>query len=191
MHYLYGIELPPPLVALYFLTETFVLYFKRRDKHVESHDHGSYQMIILAVLLGLGLARLIWSAIPQAHLDVLHQLSIPAIALFFLGLGLRWHAIIRLGRFFTTSVAIVGAHQLIETGAYRFIRHPSYTGLLLMWLAIGMRTENILSLIALMLPTTAALLFRISIEEDTLSAEFGNRYIEYSRKTKRVIPFLY
>lgn len=187
----HGIELPPPLVVLYFLTETFVLYFKRRDRQVESHDHGSFQMIILAVLLGLGLARLLWSVIPQAHLDLLHQLSIPAIALFFVGLSLRWYAIIRLGRLFTTSVAIVGDHQLIETGAFRFIRHPSYSGLLLMWFAIGIRTENILSLVALMLPTTAALLFRIGIEEDTLSAEFGNRYSDYARRTKRLIPFLY
>ena len=44
------------------------------------------------------------------------------------GVALRWYSVIYLGRFFTANVAILKDHQLVDTGPYRFVRHPSYTG---------------------------------------------------------------
>jgi protein-S-isoprenylcysteine O-methyltransferase len=57
-------------------------------------------------------------------------------ALFAAGLALRWYAIVYLGRFFTVNVAISKDHRLIDTGPYRFIRHPSYTGAIMAFVGV-------------------------------------------------------
>ena len=67
-------------------------------------------------------------------------------ALFRLGLMLRWYSIIYLGRFFTVNVAIHSGHEIIDTGPYRYIRHPSYTGALLAFLGLALTLANWVSL---------------------------------------------
>jgi protein-S-isoprenylcysteine O-methyltransferase len=181
----------PPLLTIHLISECLVVGSKRIGKSVENHDQGSLQIIMLTAFVSFNLSALLMFVFPQAHVALLGQLSTPAIFVFFVGLILRWYGIIRLGRFFTTSVAIAEGHQLISTGLYRFMRHPSYTGLLLMYLAIGIRCENVLSLVMMTLPMCIALRYRMGIEEDALTEAFGNGYTDYMRKTKRLIPFLY
>ena len=113
------------------------------------------------------------------------------IGLMLLGLTIRWSSIITLGRMFTTNVAIQRNHQLVERGLYRYIRHPSYTGLLLEFLALGFYTANWLSMIALLAPITTAIIIRIRREENVLAEAFGTAYCEYSNRTKRLIPWLW
>jgi protein-S-isoprenylcysteine O-methyltransferase Ste14 len=52
------------------------------------------------------------------------------------------HAIVHLGRFFTVNVAIAANHRLIDTGPYRFVRHPSYTGALMAFLGLALCLAN-------------------------------------------------
>jgi protein-S-isoprenylcysteine O-methyltransferase len=182
---------PPTLVMIYFLSESLVLRYKRKDDYSVSHDQGSKRLLILVFLFSLGLARLTKLVFPQAQMDILLQLATVGIGLFFAGVGLRWYAIIQLGRFFTTEVAIAADHKLIDTGPYRFVRHPSYSGLLLQFLGIGICSGNILVLVALILPITVARLHRIRIEEAALAEALGSDYAQYMRNTKRIIPFLY
>jgi protein-S-isoprenylcysteine O-methyltransferase len=104
-------------------------------------------------------------------------------------LSLLW--IVVLGRFFTGNVAIAPDHRLIEEGPYRFVRHPSYTGSLLAFLGLGICYCNWASLAALMFPTLAVFLRRMQVEEAALVAAFGDRYRDYIRRTKRLIPAIY
>jgi protein-S-isoprenylcysteine O-methyltransferase Ste14 len=60
-----------------------------------------------------------------------------------------------------------------------------------MFLAIGLQTRNWASLIAILVPTTLALLYRIHVEETALLAHFGNDYATYSQETKHLIPGVY
>jgi protein-S-isoprenylcysteine O-methyltransferase Ste14 len=53
------------------------------------------------------------------------------------GIGLRWYSIRSLGRFFTMNVAVQAGHRVVRTGPYRWVRHPSYTGLLLACAGVG------------------------------------------------------
>jgi protein-S-isoprenylcysteine O-methyltransferase Ste14 len=71
------------------------------------------------------------------------------------------------------------------------MRHPSYTGALLAILAAGLHTRNWISLLIITIPTTAAFLYRIHVEETALRNHFGQEYIEYSRETRRLIPGVY
>jgi hypothetical protein len=72
------------------------------------------------------------------------------------GIALRWYSIWYLGRFFTVDVAIAAGHRLIDTGPYRRIRHPAYTGELLAFLGLGLLFHNALSLVVLAAPITLA-----------------------------------
>ncbi len=103
-------------------------------------------------------------------------------------LAIRWTAIITLGKSFSANVAIHQSQKVHRTGLYRVVRHPSYLGLLLVFLAIGLHSRNWIGFAVVLLPTTAALLYRIHVEEAALNLALGDEYAEYSRVTKRLIP---
>ena len=142
------------------------------------------------MLAGVGMFWLSIFFLPQARMGFLAPLSVPAIGVFALGLILRWYAILRLGSFFTVEVAITAGHKLVDTGLFGLVRHPSYAGLLLMLLAIGIRSGNIAALALLMAASLGGLLQRMRVEEAALSAAFPE-YVDYMRRTKRLVPFLY
>jgi len=57
-----------------------------------------------------------------------------ALLLLSIGLALRFYGVLSLGRFFSTTAVTQSQHVLIDHGPYRFIRHPTYTGLLISFL---------------------------------------------------------
>jgi protein-S-isoprenylcysteine O-methyltransferase Ste14 len=63
--------------------------------------------------------------------------------------------------------------------------------LLLVFLAVGLHARNWIGLAVAFLPTTAALLYRMDVEERALTEAFGEEYVAYSRDTKRLVPGLY
>jgi len=89
-----------------------------------------------------------------------------------------------------TTVTVVPEQPVIEAGPYRLIRHPSSTGLLIMFLGFGLSSTNWLSLLALMGCALLGLSYRIHVEEHVLQEHLGLRYQEYTRRTKRLIPFV-
>jgi protein-S-isoprenylcysteine O-methyltransferase len=143
-------------------------------------------VVVSCLALALLFKTLAWMPIPIAYLP--RQLL--ALLLFLSGLYLRYTAIVRLGRFFTTNVAIQYGHQLIITGPYRWVRHPAYTGLLLAFAAIGLAMGDVIGLLLLTIPTAMALIYRINIEEKFMTEQFGKVYWEYRRTTKKLIPGL-
>lgn len=114
-----------------------------------------------------------------------------AIGLFATGLIVRFVAIMSLGSHFTTRVGIQHQHALITTGPYRYVRHPSYSGLLSGFLGAGLAMGDVLALSVLLGPLLVVLLMRIGIEERALEGHFGQTYRNYCRTTKKLIPLLY
>jgi protein-S-isoprenylcysteine O-methyltransferase Ste14 len=164
---------------------------KSRQSTSAEKDRGS-------VMLLWGVIAISSFAAVALRLSSVGRMSIPAtplviIALVLLGGGLviRWIAIVTLGRFFTTTVAISADHRIIRDGLYSVVRHPSYTGLLLAFLGLGFAFGNWLSLAALMVPVTAALLHRIRIEETALHEAFGQEYAAYMKETARLVPGIF
>jgi protein-S-isoprenylcysteine O-methyltransferase len=103
-------------------------------------------------------------------------------------LVLRWAAIFTLGRFFTANIVIHEGQRVITAGPYRYVRHPSYTGLLLALLGLGVFFGNWLSVIVLFVPATFVVIHRIRIEESVLAGALGPAYSAYCTRTKRLIP---
>jgi len=113
------------------------------------------------------------------------------LALLALGIAIRTTAIAQLGRFHTPNVAILGDHQLLESGLYRHVRHPSYFGALVAFLGFGFALGNWISLAAVVVVMPATYLFRMHEEDAALLAAFGDGYRAYCQRTKRLIPWIY
>jgi protein-S-isoprenylcysteine O-methyltransferase len=182
---------PSILGPLFGLSEFGLLLWKRSGGNARSADSGSLGMLWGVILAGILVATLVANFVPQAHSEWLYRLRAVGAALCIAGLALRWYSIFYLGRLFTVNVAIASDHRLIETGPYRFVRHPSYSGSLLAFIGLGVTYANWLSLIIVVLPVLLAFRRRIGIEEAALSQALGERYTQYMARTKRLIPGVY
>ncbi len=111
--------------------------------------------------------------------------------IFAFGVFLRLLAIRTLGRFFTFEVGIRQDHEVIRIGPYRYLRHPSYTGYLLMAIGQGIIFQSLGISLFLFSIAIAFLGYRISYEEKVLSQHFGIKYSDYQKETWRLIPWLY
>lgn len=107
------------------------------------------------------------------------------------GFILRHWSIYVLGKFFRTTVELEKDHKLVRRGPFRYIRHPSYSGIILFCIGYGLVAQNWLSFIAAVLFPTIALLYRIKIEEAALVQGIGVEYEEYQKNTKRLIPMIW
>ena len=105
------------------------------------------------------------------------------------GIAFRWYAIAVLGRYFTPRVIVAAGQSVVETGPYRLIRHPSYTGALLTLLGVLMCATNWLSLACFVL-AVPGFAYRIAVEERALAGGIGPPYRDYMRRTKRLIPYV-
>ena len=104
------------------------------------------------------------------------------------GVVLRWWAIRTLGVHFTRNLQIAADHQVVTDGPYRQLRHPSYTGAILMFTGVGIGLGNALSLAACLVLPAIGFVRRIPHEEALLSAELGEPYAAYAGRTRRLIP---
>jgi len=186
-------RLPDPLLlgAIYGLSELYLACTRRARARTTSRDRHSliflWAVIIVSLWLGM---QMVW-LVPGATVPHPRGFYLVGFCLFLGGLILRWYSIGYLGRYFTVDVSISAEHRLIDSGPYRFIRHPTYTGALLAFFGLGFCLGNWLSILFLSLPTIGAFLWRIRIEERALVEALGEQYRAYMRRTKRLIPFIY
>jgi protein-S-isoprenylcysteine O-methyltransferase Ste14 len=96
-----------------------------------------------------------------------------------------------LGLYFTGNVKVVADQKVIQQGAYRWVRHPSYTGGMLMYLGTGLALTNWLSALILTALGAAGYAYRVRVEERALARTLGERYQDYMRRTKRFVPFVF
>ncbi|HJY01553.1 MAG TPA: isoprenylcysteine carboxylmethyltransferase family protein [Streptosporangiaceae bacterium] len=107
------------------------------------------------------------------------------------GLVLRGWSFKALGQYFTHTVMVSSDQPVIASGPYRVLRHPSYTGIILAAIGIGLASANWADLAGLLLLTLTALLWRIRIEEAALMTTLGDRYRVYAAQHKRLVPLVW
>jgi protein-S-isoprenylcysteine O-methyltransferase len=177
------------VVLLFPISEVAMAFLKRSHREsAQSQDQGSMRLLWLAISAGIALAIMVQS-VSSARLPGPWPISrFVALILLVGGLTVRWTAILTLGSLFTVDVAIHAAHTVVEKGPYRFVRHPSYTGLLLAVLGLGVFFGNWLCIIVLLVPVTLAVLNRVAKEEEALRGFLGPAYEGYCKRTRRFIP---
>jgi protein-S-isoprenylcysteine O-methyltransferase Ste14 len=112
-------------------------------------------------------------------------------ALIFFGGLIRIYSRKALDRFFSFEVIIQKDHKLITKGIYKNIRHPMYLGISLILLGLATALSSIYGILFLIILGVPVLLYRISAEEDMLIKEFGQEYLKYMERTKKLIPYIY
>ncbi|NIU00696.1 MAG: DUF1295 domain-containing protein [Nitrosopumilaceae archaeon] len=162
-----------------------------RSQTENDYDQSSLRVlwftIILSVSIGIYLHFL-----SVGQLNFLPVLFYYAGILFiFIGLVIRWIAILTLKKSFTVNVSVSNEQTIIRSGIYETIRHPSYLGSLLSFLGLGLAFGNWLTLLVIFLPICLAFLYRIKIEENALRQAFPDEYNDYIQSTKRLIPGIY
>jgi protein-S-isoprenylcysteine O-methyltransferase Ste14 len=115
-------------------------------------------------------------------------LFVLGLVLMAAGLCLRQWAITVLGRFFTVDVRVQSDQTVVDRGPYRWVRHPSYSGLIIFFVGVGLALSNWASLIVLALVPTVGLLARIHSEERALLAGLGEEYRRYAATRRRLFP---
>jgi len=110
--------------------------------------------------------------------------------MFVPGLAIYLAARLTLGQLFSKRLNLIEGHKLVTHGMYKYVRHPSYTGSILFWLGLTLLLNSTLGFIAMLL-LVLLILIRIPFEEKMLARAFGQEYINYSKRTKKLIPFLY
>lgn len=156
-----------------------------------SSDRGSLIVLYVGITLGYCLA-IPTSFSPFGRLTWGQPIwQVTGLALIVGGLWIRYSAMRTLASLFTYEVEIQAEHQLVETGLYRWVRHPGYLGQLLVFLGIGLALANWISLLGLALPIGVAFVHRISVEERALQQHFAGAYDVYRRRSWRLIPWVY
>jgi protein-S-isoprenylcysteine O-methyltransferase Ste14 len=104
------------------------------------------------------------------------------------GLGFCIWARLTLGRNWSGTVTLKQGHELIERGPYRLVRHPIYTGMLVMFLAIVIVAGHVAGIVGLIL-VFISFWIKLRDEEQVMLKQFPEQYASYQRRVKRIIPF--
>ena len=152
-------------------------------------DGGTFRALMigspLAVLAAGTAAYLPWLAIPSPVAAV-----VIGTILIVAGAVLRRYCFYALGTSFTGVVTVKQDQQIIESGLYRFVRHPSYTAAFMMFIGLGLALGSWISVAILFFAHCYLYGRRVVVEEKALVDTLGAPYTEYMLRTKRFIPFL-
>ncbi len=176
-------------------SELGVIVFTRTKPNPSFRDTNSLrQLIVLVISLALGIG---WAILPSTRSLLVitsHSstvLRVTALLILILSLVLRWVSILTLKQYFSANLTIQKDHKIIQQGIYSVLRHPSYTGVVLSFLALGLSFNSYPSLVLIFLPNLIMILIRIEVEEKILFKNFPEEYPEYARKTRKLLPFIY
>jgi len=176
---------------LYGLFEVFMnLRQKRKYQDTKESDKNSLWVLYGLITIGYFLSFTI-GATKIGRIYYWNAFFVTGMTLVVIGLVIRIHSMLTLKQFFTYSVTKVENQKIIETGLYKFLRHPGYLGQLIIFIGISISISNWISILAMMIPVTLGFLYRIKVEERFMLEQIGEDYVNYQKRTKRLIPMIY
>jgi protein-S-isoprenylcysteine O-methyltransferase Ste14 len=184
-------------IAFYVILGTFLLLEQRvrwrswRNPGGSRVDRGSLLIvgvsIAVAVVAAFKLAESGRGAIAFARWPIF----IFGLVVMVMGIVLRQWSVTLLGDFFTVDVRVHPGQPVVDTGPYRWLRHPSYTGMIITFVGIGLALGNWESLLVLAIVPTAGLMVRIRAEERALLEQLGEPYRRFAKTRARLIPHVW
>jgi len=180
------------IIMILWLLSEIVLNLLHRSKMPDTKQLDKNSITIIWVTIIISITASVFVAI-FINVPILNNnlLKYTGVVMIVVGVILRLVAIGTLGKFFTVNLAIDNEHRLIDTGLYKYIRHPSYSGSLLSFLGLALYFNNWICLVVILIPIVSVFIYRINIEERLLLQQPGLHYDAYCKRTKRLIPFVY
>ena len=170
------------------LTQPPVTVKETTDK--KSSDKSSVILILFMSFISVVAPVIDWAYF-KTEQDSFSVITLIGICFIVIGISFRAWAVNRLGKFFTATVQIKEDHNLITSGPYTIVRHPSYSGAFMAIVAGGIVLESVIGFVISVIAMSIAYYVRIGIEEKELIACFGNDYIQYKKRTKMIIPYVW
>jgi len=113
---------------------------------------------------------------------------VAGVVLLPAGIALRAWSIATLGRLFQYWIKVQPGHHVVTGGPYRYVRHPSYTGIALVLAGIALACDDVWSLVAVAVLGGLGLAVRIRAEERQLTQALGDEYEHFAAGRKRLVP---
>lgn len=179
------------LVLMVWMVLDNVVVFSRRNRGARSEDRHSLALIVVANWIGLGLGSVLGFERVARIAEKLVALQWAGLALMMFGIFTRTVAITQLGRYHMPNVATYSDHQLMDRGLYGVVRHPSYLGAIMAISGYGLALGSWASIPVVIVPALIGYVYRINVEESILAKALGPRYLDYQRRTRRLIPGVY
>jgi protein-S-isoprenylcysteine O-methyltransferase Ste14 len=177
------------VVAVWVLSELRVRLRSGRNPHASQFDRTSLLVVQVTAIGGVGGAVLLAKRAPGAAIaGARWPLFVAGLVLMCAGIALRQWAVSTLGRFFTIDVRVEPGQTVVEGGPYRWVRHPAYTGLILVFVGFGLALGNWASLLVAAVVPTIGLVYRIRFEERALLDGLGEPYRRFAEGRRRLVP---
>jgi protein-S-isoprenylcysteine O-methyltransferase Ste14 len=181
------------LAIIWLVVELFVVSRDRIEgKGKPDKDKGTRIFNILSIIVSMLIAIILFYYTNLSFLKTRTDMFLwTGIVIISAGIIVRVWAIVSLGSSFRTTIETHEGQRVVQEGAYKFIRHPSYSGAVLSCMGYGIAFQNWISLTLLLIMPVIAFNNRIKHEEAELIRVLGQDYIDYQKKTKKLIPFVW
>jgi protein-S-isoprenylcysteine O-methyltransferase Ste14 len=154
----------------------------------ERRDRGTRALLSVSFGVSVVLSWTLPTRLPGLDLGAQRALAVAGLVAIWAGLVLRVWAVVTLGRFFRTFISVDEGQSVVSRGPYRWVRHPSYAGILMIVFGFGVGSGNALALAVSVVLPGAAIIRRVAVEESELVRGLGEPYRAYQRRTRRLVP---
>jgi protein-S-isoprenylcysteine O-methyltransferase Ste14 len=164
-----------------------------RGKGSAARDRGTLWLNVIIITAAVVAAGIVTAVLRNAAAWQFGStgLSVAGLLVMWTGLAVRIWAIVVLGTSFRMTVEVDTGQKVIDSGPYRWVRHPSYTGVLLLMAGLSLVYGDWPALAILLVLPAAVLIHRIFVEEAVLTEVIGRAYMDYAARTKRLVPGLW
>jgi len=157
------------------------------DTLVEEIGDKSFWLILPGFLTTFFVPPLEYIYLP-AFIPRTWWMEIIGLALIIISVALRLWTRSSIKKYYSGHVQVTAEQRLVQSGPYRYIRHPGYAGYLFMALGICLGYSSLIGLAAIPIFMLPGFVYRMNLEERLLAESFGDDYRAYVRGTKRIFP---
>ncbi len=175
-------------VGLWVLSELRIRIRSHSNRAGTRIDRGSILVVIATVFAGVAGAITVARGDHGTIAGARWAVFVAGLVLMVAGIALRQWAVASLGRFFTLDVRVQPGQTVVDQGPYRWVRHPSYTGMIVTFVGLGLALGSWASLALLAVLPTAGLVYRIHFEERALLDSLGEAYRRFAAGRPRLFP---
>lgn len=190
------------MYIIYTLTVLIVKLFSKRSETIllpekirKSFKIDSIILFTLMILEFIILFIIVFKVpfIFQFSIPLPYELRTFGVFTGYLGTIFISLTLLKLKKVYSATLSIRNDHELVQDGIYKYIRHPIYTGFILLHIGVTLSLSNIIVAIVWILGLFIFLLHRVPKEEELLEYYFQDTYRDYKTRTGMFFPkiFLY
>lgn len=182
----------PEVWGYYLLISLFCLLESSASQSISEESLVHKKKVFLPYLIGACILLSFWTSIFEYAEQPSSRQSLTSIVgglLIIAGITIRLISIRKLNKYFVSHVGLIPNHQLVNTGIYSVVRHPSELGLLFICFGVSIMLLSTTGIMVTATTLMPLIIYRLSLEDGLLQAQFGQKYEQYKSVTPSLIPY--